>query len=129
MKVAVINSLVPFGRGGVEAELVRIPFTWEPSELLIDAIVLSSGIRLGAVDRVIGLRFPAYLVEHPHKRLWLLHQYRQAYDLWDAGQSNIPNNPRGEAIRHAVMQADNACFAACQRIFTNQIGRASCRER
>ena len=45
-------------------------------------------------DRVIALKFPAYLVPHRQKVLWILHQYRQAYDLWDAGKSNIPDTPR-----------------------------------
>jgi len=33
------------------------------------------------VDLVIGMKFPAYLVEHPRKVLWVIHQYRSAYDM------------------------------------------------
>jgi glycosyltransferase involved in cell wall biosynthesis len=33
------------------------------------------------IDLVIATRFPSYLVQHHHKVVWLLHQYRQAYDL------------------------------------------------
>ena len=112
MKVLVLNNMVPFLRGGaealaeqlvrslnatqgVQAELVRIPFKWEPAERLIEEILICRSMRLYGTDVLIGLKFPAYLVPHNCKRLWLLHQYRQAYDLWDAGQSNIPNTPRG----------------------------------
>src|SRR6185437_4328881 len=71
------------------------------------------------VDRVIALRFPAYLVPHSNKVLWLLHQYRQAYDLWDAGQSNIPENARGEEIRRVIRAADALAFSEARQLFTN----------
>ena len=111
MKVLVLNNMVPFLRGGaealadqlvhnlnatpgVQAELVRIPFKWEPAERLIEEILICRSMRLYGTDLMIGLKFPAYLVPHNRKRLWLLHQFRQAYDLWDLGQSNIPNTCR-----------------------------------
>ena len=144
MKVLVLNNMVPFLRGGaealaeqlvrnlnatrgVQAELVRIPFKWEPAERLIDEILICRSLRLYDIDLMIGLKFPAYLVPHNRKRLWLLHQYRQAYDLWDAGQSNIPNTPRGREIRQAVIEADNHCFPDCEKIFA--LGRAADRLR
>jgi glycosyltransferase involved in cell wall biosynthesis len=134
MKVLVLNNMVPFLRGGaealaeqlvrnlnatrgVQAELVRIPFKWEPAERLIEEILICRSMRLHETDLMIGLKFPAYLVPHKRKRLWLLHQYRQAYDLWDAGQSNIANTPRGREIRQAVIEADNRCFSDCEKIF------------
>ena len=33
------------------------------------------------IDLVVGTKFPSYLVRHPNKRVWLVHQFRQAYDL------------------------------------------------
>lgn len=138
MNVLVLNSMVPFLRGGAEAladnlvaklnatrgvraELVRIPFKWEPAERLIDEILIGSSLRLFGADLVIGLKFPAYLIPHNRKRLWLLHQYRQAYDLWDLGQSNIPNTPRGQDIRQAIIAADNRCFPVCEKIFASLV--------
>ena len=78
-------------------------------------------MRLYNTDLMIGLKFPAYLVPHTRKRLWLLHQYRQAYDLWDARQSNIPNIPRGREIRRAVIEADNRCMPDCEKIFATRL--------
>ena len=138
MKVLVLNNMVPFLRGGAEAlaeeivrrlnvthgiqaELVRIPFKWEPAERLIDEMLICRSLRLYNTDLMIGLKFPAYLVPHHHKRIWLLHQYRQAYDLWDAGQSNIPNTPRGRIIRQAVIEADNRCMPDCEKIFATRL--------
>ena len=138
MKVLVLNNMVPFLKGGaevlaeelvrrlnatkgVQAELVRIPFKWEPAERLIDEILICRSMRLYGTDLMIGLKFPAYLVPHHHKRVWLLHQFRQAYDLWDGGQSNIPNTSRGREIRQAIIEADNHCFPDCEKIFATRL--------
>lgn len=141
MNVLVLNNMAPYVWGGAEelafhlvrnlrlsrvnAEVMRIPFSWNPAERLIDEIALCRMLRLFNVDRVIALKFPAYHVPHDQKVLWLLHQYRQAYDLRDAGQSNIPNSDRGREIRRLVQEADNATFSAAQCIFTNSAITAS----
>jgi glycosyltransferase involved in cell wall biosynthesis len=137
MKVLVVNNMAPFIRGGaeeladhlvanlrrtkgVEAELLRIPFSWMPYERVADEIMLCRMMETYWVDRIIALKFPAYLIPHEHKTLWLLHQYRQAYDLFDSRQSNIPDDRRGHAIRNLVKNADNGCFGALNReIFVN----------
>ena len=138
MRVLVLNNMAPFLRGGaealaeqlirnlngtrgVQAELIRIPFKWEPAERLIEEILICRSMRLYNTDLMIGLKFPAYLVPHNRKRLWLLHQYRQAYDVWDAGQSNIPDTARGREIRQTVTQADNQCFGDCEKIFASRV--------
>ncbi len=138
MKVLVVNNMAPFLKGGaealadqlvrslnatrgVQAELVRIPFKWEPAERLIEEILICRSMRLYDIDLMIGLKFPAYLVPHNRKRLWLLHQYRQAYDLWDVGQSNIPDTERGREIRQAVIEADNRCFPDCEKILAPRV--------
>lgn len=136
MKVLVVNNAVPFIWGGAEelarnlvlalnatkgvsAELMRVPFNWIPNERLIDEIVLNQAMHIPNVDRVIALKFPAYLVPHRSKTLWLLHQFRQAYDLRDAGQSPLGDDPDSLAIVDAIRRADDACFEHCRRIFTN----------
>ncbi|WP_375267706.1 glycosyltransferase family 4 protein [Phenylobacterium sp.] len=135
MKVLVVNNAAPFIRGGaeeladhlvralnatpgVESELLRLPFKWAPSERLIEEVLLHRGLRLVNVDRVIALKFPAYLVPHPHKRLWLLHQFRQAYDLGEVGQGLSDEGRDGE-IKRIIRAADQACFAECEKIFVN----------
>ena len=102
---------------GVQAEVLRVPFSWEPFERLADEIFLNRTLQLSNVDRVIGLKFPAYLIPHHNKVLWVLHQYRQAYDLRDRGESNIPATPAGEKICELVRRADAEVFAGCRRLF------------
>ena len=135
MKVLVLSTMVPFVRGGaeelcdhlvrnlrlrrgVEAEAMRIPFTWNPAEGLVEEMLIARSLGIFNVDRLIPLKFPAYLAPHPNKVLWLLHQYRQAYDLFDAGQSNIGTDARGDALRAMIRTADDQAFREAQRIFT-----------
>ena len=135
MKVLVLSTKVPFIHGGaeelfdhlvrnlqaagVEAEGFRIPFSWEPAERLIEEMLIAKRLRLYNIDRVIALKFPAYLVPWENKVVWLLHQYRQAYDLLDAGQSNIPDDARGRQIVGAIRTADTAALTGSRRVFTN----------
>jgi glycosyltransferase involved in cell wall biosynthesis len=136
MKVLVVNNAVPFVRGGaealaehlviqlnntrgVEAELLRIPFSWLPPERLIEEIVLNRALRIYNVDRVIGLKFPAYLIPHDHKILWILHQFRQAYDLFESRQSHLHDDESGKQLIQIVRTADQHCFSSCRAIYTN----------
>jgi glycosyltransferase involved in cell wall biosynthesis len=135
VKVLVVNSALPFVRGGaeeladqlvsqlnavpgVESELLRVPFKWTPAERLIDEILLNRSFRLFNVDRVIAIKFPAYLIPHPNKVLWLMHQYRQVYDLADAGQG-LTNAPRDRELKEFVRNADNQAFAEFRRLYVN----------
>ncbi|MGX1305306.1 glycosyltransferase involved in cell wall biosynthesis [Amorphus suaedae] len=135
MNVLVLTTKVPFVSGGAEelrdhlvrnlrlagvnAEAVSLPFTWEPAERLIDEMLVARSLRLANVDRVIALKFPAYLAMHSNKVVWLLHQYRQAYDLLDAGQSNIPDSERGRQIVEAIRSADTIGLGEARALFTN----------
>lgn len=135
MKVLIVNNMAPFVWGGAEelavnlkknlvvagyqAEILRIPFQMNPPCKIPSQMMMVRGFELQNVDRVIALKFPAYLIRHPHKTLWLLHQYRQAYDLYDAGQSHWPDAKKGQAIRELVHAADQECFDECKKIFTN----------
>ena len=134
MKVLIVTNMAPFIRGGAElladhlcaqlnrtpgvtAEVLRVPFQWEPFERIPDQILLSLALELTNVDKVIALKFPAYLIPHANKTIWLVHQYRQAYDLYGGDQSNVPATPRGDAVRSQIFTADDACFRQCRTLF------------
>ena len=136
MKVLVVNNAAPFIRGGaeeladrlvlelnatkgIEAELLRVPFRWEPAEVIVEQILLNLNLKLYQVDRVIALKFPAYLIPHPCKILWLLHQFRQAYDLYESGMSHLCDHVSGKHIAQMVRTADEQCFRECRAIYTN----------
>ena len=133
MKVLVLSTRLPFIRGGAEelsfhlvkrlrdagheAEEMRIPFSWNPAERLIEEMMIARSLRVWNADRVIALKFPAYLIPHDNQVIWLLHQFRQAYDLFDAGQTHIERNARGDAIRAAIRTADEHAFRSAKGLY------------
>lgn len=134
MKVLIVNNMAPFVWGGAEelaahlqknlivaghdAEILRIPFQWEPPAKIPSQMLMVRAFELSNVDHVIALKFPAYLIRHPRKTLWLVHQYRQAYDLLDQGLSNLPSNEFGNALQRVVQTADDESFLESRKIFS-----------
>lgn len=140
MKVLVVTSGVPFIRGGAEiladnlcqalstaghaAELIFIPFKHYPPSRIADHMLACRLLDLtetcGArIDRMIGLKFPAYLIPHPNKVLWLLHQHRTAYELWDHPMAgDLIHHPDGPVIREAIRQADRALIPEAKAVYT-----------
>jgi glycosyltransferase involved in cell wall biosynthesis len=135
MRIAVINNAVPFVRGGAEhladaltaklceyghqALLVRIPFRWEPPSKITEHMLACRLMRMPGVDRVIALKFPAYYVPHEDKVVWLLHQFRQVYDLWGTSLQGLPNSLDGRELRDIIFQADTSYLAEATKLFTN----------
>jgi glycosyltransferase involved in cell wall biosynthesis len=96
---------------------MRIPFSCSPAERLIEEMVIARSLRVWNVDRVIALKFPAYLIPHDNQVIWLLHPFRQAYDLFDPRQSNLERSGRGEAIYAAIRAADKEAFRSARAIY------------
>jgi glycosyltransferase involved in cell wall biosynthesis len=135
LKIAILNNCVPFLSGGAEylagglttklreygheAMLVRIPFCWEPAPKILECMLACRLLRLPNVDRAIGLKFPAYFIPHEHKTLWLLHQFRQAYDFWGTEFQGLPDTAEGRAVRDAVIHADDTYLPQVRKIYTN----------
>ncbi|MCY7397912.1 MAG: glycosyltransferase family 4 protein [Sphingomonas bacterium] len=134
MKIMVVNSMAPFVWGGAEelahhlvlnlrragheAEVCRMPFAWEPFDKLPLEIARFKALRLSDADRVISLKFPVYMLEADHHTTWLIHQYRQAYDLWDTPYCNIPHTAEGCAVRDFIVASDNWALRSRDRLFT-----------
>lgn len=139
MRLLIATTQVPFVRGGAEvladtllaalrqaghtAEIVALPFKWYPPTRVLDHMLAarlydlseSSGVK---VDRVIALKFPAYLVPHGNKVAWLLHQHRTAYELWDTPYGDLIHEPQGGAVRDAIHAADATAFAEMKATYT-----------
>jgi glycosyltransferase involved in cell wall biosynthesis len=141
MRIAVLHPQTPFVRGGAElhteglvgalrdagheADLVTIAGKWNPPTELAHQMAVwrsfdiseSEGRR---VDAVIALKFPAYLVQHERKIVWLIHQHRSAYELWDHPEfADLSKQDEGPALRDMVVQSDRVALGEAKRIFTN----------
>jgi glycosyltransferase involved in cell wall biosynthesis len=102
---------------GHEAAIVTVPFNPAvperiPDQMLACRMMDLTEIHGTRVDRLIALKFPAYLIPHPHKVVWVLHQHRAAYDLWDYPFEDLSASPRGVMVREAIRRADQLLHEA-----------------
>ncbi len=140
MRIVIATTQVPFVRGGAElhaeglrdalrtaghdAEIVSIPFKWYPPEKIMNHILACRFLDLTEssgtpIDLLIGLKFPAYLIPHPHKVLWILHQHRAAYDLWNHPLNDLIRSPKGTEIRGIIHTADTCLIPEAKAVYTN----------
>src|SRR5258705_2314433 len=126
--ILIATTQVPFTTGGAElhveglrraliaagyqAEVVALPFKWYPPTEIMRGAMAWRMLDLSAanghpVDLVIGMKFPAYLVAHERKVLWILHQHRAADNLWGTPFDDLSNYPDGAQVRDRIRRADN----------------------
>ena len=133
-RICVLSVQMPFVRGGAElmvgtltqqlirrgfdAELVQLPFNCFPLDGQVESTFAWRLLDLSEsngkkIDLVIATKFPTYLIQHKNKMLWLMHQHRVAYDLYDNKQyGGLKYHENGDAYRDIFRQAD------CQAIST-----------
>lgn len=139
MRIAVCRPQVPFVYGGAElvadqlvdelrvrghdAELVAVPFKWYPGTRVLDQALIWRMLDLESgdgrpIELVIATKFPSYGIRHPNKVVWLVHQFRQAYD-YDGGEyGQFSDSPEDRATRLAVERFDAVALGEARRIFT-----------
>ena len=137
-KVCVLHAQVPFVRGGAElmveslmknlrernydVELIQLPYKWYPENSLYDNLLMWRCLDLKEVngekiDLVISTKFPSYGVQHDNKVVWLMHQYRQAYDLYDS-EYGLRHTENGNRIQQTVKRYDNECLTEAKKIYS-----------
>jgi glycosyltransferase involved in cell wall biosynthesis len=138
MNIAVCRPQVPFARGGAEiftdrlvdelrtrgheADLVTVPFKWYPGVRVLTQAFLWRMLDLDdadgrPVDLVIGTKFPSYLVRHREKRVWLVHQFRQAYELDGTELAQFGDTTEERALRRKVQALDRVALGEATRLF------------
>jgi glycosyltransferase involved in cell wall biosynthesis len=106
---------------GHEADTVELPLKMLPKESLLNQAALWRSLDLGSfggreVDLVIATKFPTYFAAHKRKSLWLVHQHRMIYDLFGSRFSDFSDDPRDEALRRMLVEADNQTIRECAYI-------------
>ena len=138
MRIAVCRPQVPFERGGAEifaddlttelrrrgheADVVTLPFKWYPGARVVSQALLWRLADLTeadgrAIDMVIATKFPSYCVRHPNKVVWLLHQFRQAYELDRTELGQFSESPPDRALRRQIQRLDRLCLGEARRLF------------
>jgi glycosyltransferase involved in cell wall biosynthesis len=140
MRIAITTVQVPFVRGGAEfhaeelrraliaagheVDIVSVPFKWYPAARLVDQMAIWRLIDLStsngvAIDKVISLKFPAWLASHRDQVIWMLHQHREAYDLWGETHNALAVDPEGGAVRELMRQMDREYIPRARHVFAN----------
>jgi glycosyltransferase involved in cell wall biosynthesis len=137
MRIAVCSPQVPFAHGGAEvlaeqlteelrargheAALVTVPFKWYPGERVLTQAFLWRLVDLEEadglpIDLVIGTKFPSYVVRHPNKVVWLVHQFRQAYELDRSDLGQFGEDSESRALRRAVHRLDRIALGEARKL-------------
>jgi glycosyltransferase involved in cell wall biosynthesis len=138
MRIAVCAPQVPFVRGGAEifadtlvdelrardheAELVTVPFKWYPGTKVLSQAFLWRLLDLEEsdgrpIDCVVATKFPSYCVRHPNKRVWVLHQFRQAYEYDRTELGQFGESAHDRALRRGVQRLDRIALGEATRLF------------
>ena len=139
LNILILGVQVPFTRGGAEVlidrlrgellakghavDVVQLPFSANPKSSLIREMAIWRSLNLEQfagrrVDLVIATKFPSYLAVHPHKVVWLIHQHRQLYELYDSRFGDFDTSLEDESIRRMVHEADTVGLNECQARYT-----------
>jgi glycosyltransferase involved in cell wall biosynthesis len=137
-KICVCSAQIPFTHGGTEvvaenlierfqqrghqAEQVRLPLQTQPHEELLKSclawrMIDLNFVELEQIDLAICLRFPAYMVRHQNKVIWLFHQYRQIYDLYQTNYSSFQPTSKDNEFRKYLIDLDHISFRESKKVF------------
>jgi glycosyltransferase involved in cell wall biosynthesis len=138
MRVCICATQIPFASGGAEAlvdslrtqldtrgfdvDVVTVPFSWVPHDQVLKSAFAWRLLELQQdparlIDVVIATRFPSYLVRHPNKVLWMVHQFRQAYDLLGTPYSNFDATDASRDVVRTMREMDTRALGECRRRF------------
>lgn len=137
MQVVIATTVVPFIRGGgtliidwLEEELVRrnhevrvlrIPFASEFPRMPEQMVGLRTMDVSHLGERLIAVRTPSYLLQHPAKVLWFIHHHRPCFDLHGTPYQDVPNTAAGDRYVAMFREADNVALRESRRVFTNSL--------
>lgn len=108
-----VDGLVEAVRAaGHSVHKISVPFYFEPMDAAaktMDQCLSTDFLPYagGQIDRMICLKFPAYMIRHPDKRVWLLHQHRSAYDLYGTPYGWLPGKRDTDALRSRILAEDS----------------------
>lgn len=138
MRIAVCLPQVPFVHGGAEiladglveqlelrgheATLITVPFRWYPTPRMLTEAMIWRLLDLEQshgrpVDMVVATKFPSYAVRHPNKVVWLIHQFRQAYELDGTEYGQFGGEPVDRATRRAIHRLDRRTLGEARSLF------------
>ena len=145
MRIIIATTQLPLVQGGAEfqaegltaalvaaghdVDTVRIPESWGTPGQVRAGIRFCEQLDLSScagkkIDRLIGFRFPAYLIPHSEKVQWILHQPRWLYDLWSRFAPQIPEGSEWLGVRDDIHRIDTKCIPRARAVFATSLNVA-----
>jgi glycosyltransferase involved in cell wall biosynthesis len=139
MHIAICTAQVPFVYGGNEVlvdglrdalvarghkvAMISLPYKWYPRKQVVSSALAWRLIDITEadgqkVDLAICTKWPSYVVKHPRKVVWLVHQFRQIYDWFGTPMSDFTGTPEDVRVRRTLMEMDKRALGESKRIFT-----------
>lgn len=136
-RILVLGSKVPFTSGGQEvlvrtlvsklkkkgheADSLDLPDCIRNREDLFKTCMLWRSLsfdKFGSdeVDLIISTKFPTYYAKHENKSIWLVHQYRNMYDLYGGNFSDFNDTAKDEAVRQLITDSDNKMISEAKYV-------------
>jgi glycosyltransferase involved in cell wall biosynthesis len=146
MNIVICTAQVPFVYGGNEVlvdglrdalverghkvAVVALPYKWYPREQIVSSALAWRMVDITEsdghpVDLAICTKWPSYVVKHPNKVTWLVHQFRQIYDWYGTPLSDFTNMPEDVRVRRIVQDMDRNTLAESRKIYTISYNVAS----
>ncbi len=109
---------------GHEVDKVSLPFKFFPNDEIIDLMDYIKKLDFSSfsgyhIDKIIALQFPMYYVNHPNKILWLMHQHRSVYELFNSDSADISLVKLRETIHKndsSILSSYNKRFSMCENV-------------
>ncbi len=117
---ALVKSLASeLSKAGHLVDIVEIPFSVSPKADIPKQLAMWRSINMRTfagkeVDLLIATKFPSYYLDHPCKSVWMVHQYREMYDLFGGRYSDFSDDLRDEQLRQMIFEADNKLLKECK---------------
>ena len=139
LRIAICTTQVPFVYGGNEVlvdglrdalverghrvSVISIPYRWHPRSQIITGALAWRLIDITeangeTVDLAICTKWPSYVIKHPNKVVWLVHQFRQVYDWFGTPLSDFNSLPEDKRVRRLVLKTDQTALSESRKVFT-----------
>ena len=136
MRILVTANTVPFMTGGAEYHIqglieqlkrhghqvdsIRFPFWFSPEGDIIRLMRHCRELNLNQpngikIDKLISLQFPAYGVQHDDHRVWIMHQHRSVYELFNDKEATQEQ----QQFRQQLIAFDNQVLGQIAKRFAN----------
>jgi glycosyltransferase involved in cell wall biosynthesis len=139
LRIAICTAQVPFIYGGNEVlvdglrdaliqrghsvAVIALPYKWYPRPQIISSALAWRLVDITEadgqpIDVAICTKWPSYVVRHPRKVTWLVHQFRQVNDWYGTPMSDFTGTPEDVRIRRTIQEMDRTALSESRRIFT-----------